>query len=219
MTAAGSSYSYAIDILLAQEIFYQQKFKWGFQILLILSTQAMGFGVAGIARRFLIWPSAMVWPATLITSIVMHSLHNHQPSDPSSTNGWRIGRYKFFLIIAGATFIWEWVPQVFAQFLQLFIFACWIAPNNVKVNQVLGGQTGLGLLPISFDWSIVSGFLGSPLQTPAFALANVGLGLFILTIGAAGLAYGGPDFYKYLPIRSVSPSILTSLLDMMLTLV
>lgn len=27
MTAAGSTYSYAIDILLAQEVFYQQKFK------------------------------------------------------------------------------------------------------------------------------------------------------------------------------------------------
>src|SRR5688572_28153881 len=68
MTAAGSYPSYAIDILLAQEIFYQQFFKWGFQVLLILSTQAMGFGLAGVARRFLVWPSAMVWPATLITT-------------------------------------------------------------------------------------------------------------------------------------------------------
>lgn len=202
MTAAGSVASYAIDILLAQEVFYDQHLGWGFQILLILSTQAMGFGVAGVARRFLTWPSSMVWPATLITATVMHSLHDHRPSEPSTTNGWRIGRYKFFLIVAGATFVWEWVPEVFAQFLQIFVFAAWIAPNNVVVNQVLGGQTGLGLIPISFDWSIISGFLGSPLQTPAFALMNVGFGLLVCTIGTIGLAWGGPEFYKYLPISA-----------------
>ena len=60
MTAAGSAVSYAFDILLAQELFYDQYFKWGFQILLVLSTQAMGFGLAGISRRFLVWPSSMV---------------------------------------------------------------------------------------------------------------------------------------------------------------
>lgn len=201
MTAAGTSVSYAIDILLAQEIFYEQRFRWGFQILLIFSTQAMGLGIAGISRRFIVWPSAMVWPATLITSTVMHSLHNHEPADPSKTNGWRIGRYKFFLIAAACVFVWEWVPQVFALFLQWFIFAPWIAPNNVVVNQVFGGRTGLGLLPISFDWNVVNSFLGSPLQTPSFALLNMALGLLFLTVAAIGLAYGGPEYFKYLPIR------------------
>lgn len=62
MTAAGAAASYAIDILLAQEVFYSQFFGWGFQILLIVSTQAMGFGMAGMLRRYLVWPAAMVWP-------------------------------------------------------------------------------------------------------------------------------------------------------------
>ncbi|OAA72327.1 small oligopeptide transporter, OPT family [Cordyceps fumosorosea ARSEF 2679] len=202
MTAAGSAISYAFDILLAQEVFYDQHFKWGFQILLVLSTQAMGFGIAGISRRFLIYPSSMVWPATLVTCAVMYALHNHQPADPATTNGWKIGRYAFFLIVSMSTFVWEWVPQVFAQFLQFFNFACWIAPNNVIVNQVLGAQSGLGLIPISFDWSIVSAFLGSPLQAPAFSLVNVALGLALLTIAASGLSWGGPEFYRYLPISA-----------------
>jgi OPT family small oligopeptide transporter len=202
MTAAGTAASYAIDILLAQEIFYDQKLGWGFQILLILSTQAMGFGVAGVARRFLVWPSSMVWPAVLITTTVMYSLHDHSPADPAMTNGWKIGRYSFFLIVAAGTFVWEWVPQVFAQFLQLFMFPCWIAPNNVVVNQIFGGNTGLGLLPISFDWSIISGFLLSPLQTPAFAIANVAAGIFVMLLGIIGLAYAGPEFYRYLPLSA-----------------
>lgn len=147
MTAAGSALSYALDILLAQEIFYEQHFGWGFQILLILSTQAMGFGLAGVMRRFLIWPAAMVWPSTLIFATVMNTLHDHSPTDPSTTNGWKIGRYKFFLLVAASTFCYEWIPQVIAQFLQIFTFATWIAPDNVLVNQLLGGQTGVGLIP------------------------------------------------------------------------
>ncbi|KUI63191.1 Sexual differentiation process protein isp4 [Cytospora mali] len=200
MTAAGSALSYALDILLAQEIFYEQHFGWGFQVLLILSTQAMGFGLAGVMRRFLVWPAAMVWPATLIFTTVMNTLHDHSPADPSLTNGWRIGRYKFFLLVAGCTFCYEWIPQVMAQFLQIFTFATWIAPNNVLVNQLLGGQTGIGLIPISFDWATISGFLMSPLQTPAFAVANVGIGILVMMIGSIGLTYAGPDFYRYLPI-------------------
>jgi hypothetical protein len=86
-----------------------------------------------------------------------------------------------------------------AQFLQVFTFVCWIRPNKVIVNQLFGGQTGLGLLPISFDWSIITGFLFSPLPT-AFALLNVGIGLFIMMLGIVGLAYGGPAFYRYLPL-------------------
>lgn len=58
MTAAGAASSYAIDILLAQEVYYGQFFHWGFQILLVMSTQAMGYGLAGIMRRYLVWPAA-----------------------------------------------------------------------------------------------------------------------------------------------------------------
>lgn len=60
MAAAGTTISYSISILIAQQIFYGQVWGWGFQILLIMSTQAMGFGLAGVLRRFLIWPAAMV---------------------------------------------------------------------------------------------------------------------------------------------------------------
>lgn len=168
----------------------------------MVSTQAMGFGVAGIARRFLIWPSSMVWPATLITCTVMYSLHDHRPSDPSATNGWKIGRYSFFLVVAGCTFVWEWFPLVIAPFLSYFMWPTWIAPSNVVVNQIFGGNTGFGLMPMSLDWSTVTAFLQSPLQTPAFAILNVCAGICFMAIGAAGLAFAGPEYYRYLPISA-----------------
>jgi hypothetical protein len=161
----------------------------------------MGFGIAGVLRRFLVWPAAMIWPATLVTTAVMNSLHDHSASDPAQTNGWKVGRYVFFLIVALSTFCYEWLPTVMAQFLSLFTWICWIAPNNVLVNQIFGGQTGLGIIPLSFDWSTISGYLYSPLQTPAFAIMNVAAGIVLMVIGCAGLAWAGPDYYRYLPIR------------------
>lgn len=46
--------AYATDILLVQEIFYKQSFGWGFQMLLVITSQMIGFGLAGMVRRFLV---------------------------------------------------------------------------------------------------------------------------------------------------------------------
>lgn len=201
MAAAGTTISYSISILIAQEIFYGQSWGWGFQILLIMSTQVMGFGLAGVMRRFLIWPAAMVWPATLITCSVLDALHNHGSAD--SANGWTVGRYKFFMIVAGATFFWEWIPNCIAPFLAFFgQFPTWIAPHNIAVNQAFGGHNGLGFIPGTLDWSSIAGFFGNPLQFPSFAIWNSIFGAFLILICGYAVAYGGAEFYRYLPLSA-----------------
>lgn len=169
-----------------------------------MSTQALGFGLAGVTRRFLVWPAAMIWPTNLVNTSLMYSLHDHSKSDPAATNGWRIGRYKFFLIVAGGYFCYAWFPSYIAPFLSFFCFICWAAPNNVAVNQVFGGQTNIGILPITFDWSIVSGFTGSPLYVPAFALWNNCVGLLLVVLAAFGMVYAGPKDFKSFPISANS---------------
>jgi OPT family small oligopeptide transporter len=201
MAAAGTTISYSISILIAQEIFYGQSWGWGFQILLIMSTQVMGFGLAGVMRRFLIWPAAMVWPATLITCSVMDALHSGGSAD--SANGWTMGRYKFFMIVAGGTFFWEWIPNCIAPFLcYIGQFPTWIAPSNVGVNQAFGGHNGLGFIPGTLDWSGVAGFFNNPLQFPSFAIWNSIFGAFLILICGYAVAYGGAEFYRYLPLSA-----------------
>lgn len=201
MAAAGTTISYAISILIAQQIFYGQAWGWGFQILLIMSTQAMGFGLAGVMRRFLIWPAAMVWPATLITCSVMDGLHSRGSVEP--IHGWTMGRYKFFMIVAGATFCWQWVPNSIAPFVgYLGLFPTWAAPNNVAVNQVFGGVNGLGFIPGTLDWSGVAGFFGNPLQFPSFALWNALFGALVILVCGYAVAFGGASFYRYLPLSA-----------------
>lgn len=55
-------YAYSTDALLALQgkPFYDINLGWGFQLLFTLSSQLIGIGLAGLARRFLVWPAAMI---------------------------------------------------------------------------------------------------------------------------------------------------------------
>jgi len=52
----------------------------------------------------------MVWPSDLVNCALFYTLHDHSPSDPAKTNGWSVGRYRWFLIIFGSAFVWYWFP-------------------------------------------------------------------------------------------------------------
>jgi hypothetical protein len=53
MAGVSFSVAYATDIILAQLVFYKQNFGLSFQLLLTISTQSLGYGIAGMMRRFL----------------------------------------------------------------------------------------------------------------------------------------------------------------------
>jgi hypothetical protein len=53
MASVSFSVAYATDILLAQLVFYKQDFGILFQLLLAISTQSLGYGIAGMMRKFL----------------------------------------------------------------------------------------------------------------------------------------------------------------------
>jgi OPT family small oligopeptide transporter len=203
--AYGGGALYATDVLLAQQLFYGQHFGWAFQILFGITTLCTGYGLAGLCRRFLVWPAAMIWPADLVNCALFYTLHDHAPSDPAKTNGWRIGRYKWFMIVGASAFVWYWFPGWIAQFLSYFTFACWIAPNNVVVNKIFGGLSGYGIIPLTLDWTVVTGYLTSPLIPPFHAIANVLTGILIFfVIVSMGLHFSGHWYADYFPVQSSS---------------
>lgn len=53
MASVSFSVAYATDIILAQKVFYDQDFGLPWQMLLVVSTQSLGYGIAGMMRRFL----------------------------------------------------------------------------------------------------------------------------------------------------------------------
>ena len=62
--------------------------------------------------------------------------------------------------------------SLFDSGLSYFSWICWIAPDNLAVNQVFGMVTGLGLFPLTFDWSQVA-YNTNPLLSPHWAALNV----------------------------------------------
>ena len=136
--------AYATDVLLAQKVFYGEDFGRLFAVMLVLSTQCLGYAFAGTMRRFLVWPASMLWPSNLISITLFHTLHrDKEPEVP----GWTVSRYRWFMYCFGGMFFWYWIPGYIFTALSNFAFVTWIRPNNVVLNQIFGSFTGI----MSFD--------------------------------------------------------------------
>ncbi|CAN3372264.1 hypothetical protein DIURU_004201 [Diutina rugosa] len=198
----GGGAAYATDILLAQNRFYKSDFGWGFDLLLIWSTQCIGFAMGGLAKRFVVYPASAIWPANLVTATFLTNLHINKNF---VANGWKISRLKFFLIVGIAAFCYYWIPGLMFTGLSNFSWICWIKPNSPIVNQIFGSSTGLAMIPNSFalDWSQIMGYIGSPLIPPAAVHVTILLSMvLIFWVVVPGLHYSNIWYAQYLPISS-----------------
>lgn len=166
MASVSFSVAYATDIILAQKVFYKQDFGIPWQLMLTISTQSLGYGIAGMMRKFLVYPASMIWPGNLVSVTLMNAMHEQNAKPDPTVIGGRMPRYYWFGLITLCSFFYYFIPGFLAQFLSSFAFVTWIAPNNPVVNQLFGYSTGLSFLPITFDWTQISGFVGSPMVPP-----------------------------------------------------
>ncbi|KAJ5160997.1 hypothetical protein N7492_006389 [Penicillium capsulatum] len=191
------------DVITEQEMFYGYKAGWGFQFLITLSTFFIGFCLAGLFRSIVVVPKELIWPGVLSVTALTTTLHNvRQTEVQSSYNTWKISRYAFFSLVCCVSFCWYWFPDFIFPTLSYFNFPCWIRPKSPVVNQIFGLKSGMGLLPITFDWSQVS-YVGSPLLIPSWAILNVFVSLvFWIWIVAVACYYTNVWFTGYLPFQS-----------------
>ncbi|KAL1319820.1 hypothetical protein HN51_064569 [Arachis hypogaea] len=161
-------------------IFYRKHMSFFVAFLVIITTQVLGFGWAGIYRRYLVEPAAMWWPANLVQVSLFRALHEKE----QRTKG-GLTRSQFFIIAFLCSFSYYVFPGYIFQMLTSLSWVCWLFPNNVLAQQLGSGLYGLGIGAIGFDWSTISAYLGSPLASPWFATANVAAGfvfvMYILT--------------------------------------
>jgi OPT family small oligopeptide transporter len=168
--------------------------------MIVMSTQLIGFSIGGIARRFLVQPPSMIWPANLVTSALFNTLHARAYSGIGSHGG--ISRERFFSYAFIASTIWCFFPGYIFQALSYFSWVCWIVPDNVPVNQMFGYQHGMGMSLLTFDWAQIS-FVNSPLATPWWAEANTAVGFIaFFWILTPALYYSNTWQGLYMPISS-----------------
>ena len=131
-------------------------FGFWYGALLLVTTEMLGYGLAGICRRWLVYPSDMIWPAALQTSTFLNTMHR----DKNNPVGrWTISRYKLFFVAIGAIMAWQLLPQ-FIPFFEKTDIASQIWPDSKIVNLLFGYRNGLGLLPISLSYQTIIAFLG-----------------------------------------------------------
>ncbi|KAL5343556.1 OPT oligopeptide transporter protein-domain-containing protein [Aspergillus crustosus] len=166
----------ATQVIEAMVKFYEMPSQGGFQVLLCITTQLLGFGVAGMLSRWLVEPATMIWPQVLSNAALLSTLHS---KSNQIADGWSITRLRFFLLVFVGGAIWYFVPGYLFIGLSFFSFVCWAAPTNVVVNQLFGQKSGLGMSLLTFDWSQVVFANDSPLLVPFWAGLNV-MGSFAL---------------------------------------
>lgn len=202
-----STTSYAMYILNAQKSFYNMPLNVGYQFLLVWTSQMLGYGAAGLTRRWIVYPASSLWPQTLISVSLFDSLHN-RTIDKTIINGWRISRYTFFLYVLIGSFVWYWVPGFLFTGLSRFNFILWGSKtrHNFVANALFGVSSGLGLFPVSFDYTQISqAMTGSVFATPFWVSANTYGSVFIFFLIVLPILYFTNTWYaKFMPVISSS---------------
>lgn len=175
--AAGGK-PYGINNVVAQKLIFQDHsvsllngLAW------VLATQMVGYGLAGLMRRFLVKPTAMLWPTALSNVAFFNAFHS--PTDLDDPNGKyfnSMSRYSAFWFAFVAMFLYSWLPTYFAPVLSAVSVLCLI-PGISRTTAFLGSSSrnnGPGILAMTFDWTQINANLG--VYNPWFTSVNALVG-------------------------------------------
>ncbi|EIM92043.1 OPT oligopeptide transporter [Stereum hirsutum FP-91666 SS1] len=162
MASVGSGSAYATDIIAVQRVYYNQNYNFIYQWMVVMSTQLIGFSIGGVAKRFLVSPPSMIWPANLVSCALFNTLHSQQYSGIGTRGG--LSRERFFVLSFIGAFSWYFLPGYLFQALSFFSWVTWIRPENTTISQLFGYVHGLGMSVVTFDWSQIAVTSGYAMQ-------------------------------------------------------
>ena len=181
-SAAGQS-AQATQALAAQQLFYGGYPSRAAGIFVCITSQLIGFGIAGLLREVLVYPVNMLWPINLPVTSLLESLHR----DKHETKA----KLRIFYIVFAVIFVWEVIPEYMFTVLEGVSIFCLANQNSLVFTNLFGGASGnegLGFLSVSFDWQYIAS-LGSPLWMPLYTLTNSLIGYLGCIILFMGLFY------------------------------
>ncbi|KAJ3376514.1 hypothetical protein HDU84_009823 [Entophlyctis sp. JEL0112] len=164
----------ASELIAAMELFYDTQLPAWLGFLIVLSSQFVGYGFAGFFREILVFPKETFYPTVLAQVSVYENLHNG--------DGLSKKMARYFFIVAGCVFCYEWLPQYMAPTLIGISIVC-LSTKSLKstvVTMLFGGSNayeGLGLFSFCFDWNTLSGF--TPMLLPWSTIVNLSIGVAV----------------------------------------
>ncbi|KDR65867.1 hypothetical protein GALMADRAFT_81439 [Galerina marginata CBS 339.88] len=168
MASTASSSALAISIFAAQDLYYNVHPNAAVGIFTLIGSQLIGYGLAGIMRSFLVYPTFAVYPQLIPAVQLFDALHRGQAAVMQKK------RLKFFWIIFVVIFVWEWFPEYIAPTLtgiSIFCLANQKSPWFTRIFGGAAGNEGLGVFSLSLDWAYIGsgggsiGALFTPLST------------------------------------------------------
>ncbi|KAL0953014.1 hypothetical protein HGRIS_007218 [Hohenbuehelia grisea] len=165
-TAADSAL--AISIFAADELFYNIQPNPGVGIFTLIGSQLIGYGLGGLMRSFLVYPTYMVFPNLIPTVQLFDALHRGKKIFLQKK------RVRFFWSCFIGIFVWEWFPEFIAPTLTGISIFCLANRNSPWFTRIFGGAAGnegLGMFALCLDWNYVGsgggsmGALFTPLST------------------------------------------------------
>ncbi|KAF8853981.1 OPT superfamily oligopeptide transporter [Acephala macrosclerotiorum] len=128
----------AIELLAVQKLFYNEESTPAVGIFPVFASQCLGYGIAGLLRRTLVYPTKMLFPTTSQCQ-VKKKLHVF---------------YIGFLVL----FFYEIIPEFIMPILVGISFFCLAKRNSLLFTNLFrgsNGNEGLGIMGLSFDWHFV----------------------------------------------------------------
>jgi len=173
----------SVEMIGARALLFNQNPSFCVSLLVMLSSQLIGYGISGLLRPILVYPSKMVFPSVLPSVVLFKSMYSNSPESHK-----QISFFKKALLAIG---IYEVFPIYMAPALQAVSPWCLTLPKKPEIAQLFGGSMvgeGLGFLSLSLDWTVIGAH--GPLYTPLDAQWN----LLIAHVGAIFLFSAA---YKY----------------------
>ncbi|GAB7362576.1 hypothetical protein MBLNU230_g2891t1 [Neophaeotheca triangularis] len=184
MAASAANAPIAVEVLAVQKLWYGQAPNAGVGILLMISSQCLGYGIAGLLRSILVHPTKMLYPINLPLNTLLETLHRDKDETKRQL---RVFYIAFFML-----FFWEMLPQYVMPVLIGISFFCLAKRDSLVFTNIFGGTNGnegLGFLSICLDWQYIVGS-ASPMWLPLQTLNNNLVGYLLCIVVFSGVFYG-----------------------------
>lgn len=108
MSTTAFSSAFAIGVFAADELYYDLNVSYPLAIFTMIGSQFLGYGIAGLMRSVVVFPSYALWPNVLPTVQLMQLLHKDHDFVGQRK------RLKVFGAVFVGVFVWEWFPEFIA---------------------------------------------------------------------------------------------------------
>ncbi|TFY74807.1 hypothetical protein EWM64_g9205 [Hericium alpestre] len=198
MAGAAANSALGTEVLAVQRLYYNITPNAGASIFLLFSSQLLGYGIGGLLRPVLLYPSKMLYPSVLPMVSMFDALYN------KVDDGGNKKKLRMFYIGFFALFVWEIFPEWMFPLLTGFSIFCLAGHKNQDFTRIFGGSNGnegLGILSICFDWQYIAGSY-NPMAIPLRAQFSNLIGYILCIICFVAVYYNNIWDSKNFPFLS-----------------